>query len=64
MNKPPNNMIRLEGTEMTCSAEDFKRLDAAFQMLIAGEISSGEYLAFRDSIPGTTMIIDPPDDQE
>lgn len=49
-----SDIIRLEGRDMLCSDEDFKRLHDAFKQVLAGKMSEMDYLKFRDSIPGTT----------
>jgi hypothetical protein len=48
------DIIRLEGSDMFCSPEDYDRLDSAFKKVLSGEMTQMEYLKFRDSIPGTT----------
>lgn len=50
----PAPYIRLEGSDMYCSTEDYQRLDDAFKQVLAGTMSETDYLKFRDSIPGTT----------
>lgn len=47
---------RLEGSDMTLSEEDLGRLNAAFKKVMNGTMLESEYLALRDSIPGTTRI--------
>lgn len=50
----PAPYVRLEGSDMFCSKEDYQRLHEAFEKVLAGTMSETEYLKFRDSIPGTT----------
>lgn len=50
----PAPYVRLEGSDMFCSKEDYQKLYEAFEKVLAGTMSETDYLKFRDSIPGTT----------
>jgi hypothetical protein len=54
-------IIRLEGEDMNCSPEDLEKLHEAFHKVKEGKMTEAEYLKFRDSIPGTTKIINDED---